>query len=70
MFAPSRKLARAVLFTALLGMALPLAAKASPCTDSVIADCADAMSTANWLQKIALGDLCTGLLVGCVISRT
>jgi hypothetical protein len=66
----SRLTVKVALFTALLGMALPVAATASPCTDHVIADCADAMNGANWLVRIALGDLCAGLLTGCVISKT
>lgn len=70
MFGRSPKIAKVALFTALFGIAAPVAAKASPCTDQVIYECADAMRGANWLVKIALGDLCTGLLVGCVISRT
>ncbi|MGI8400929.1 MAG: hypothetical protein ACR2NS_04905 [Gemmatimonadaceae bacterium] len=64
------KTAKVALFTALFGIATPMAVKASPCTDSVIADCGAAMADANWIQRIALGDLCAGLLAGCVISRT
>src|SRR3954463_3088246 len=68
MFRVSPKIAKAVLFTALLGAATPGVARANDCTDKVIADCGAAMADAAWWEKIILGDLCSALLYGCIMK--
>ncbi len=38
------------------------------CVRSAIADCAEAMEDANWLERIALGVLCSSLISACLID--
>lgn len=52
-----------VLSTAL---AAPLAAETiAECQERIIADCAEAMEDANWLEKWALGVFCTARMLAC-----
>jgi hypothetical protein len=52
------------------GAATPLAADpVSACLDYVLTTCADAMENSNWLQRFALGVLCTGLLTSCSVHE-
>lgn len=37
----------------------------SDCYDSVLNMCGDAMEDANYLERFALGLVCTGMLAGC-----
>ena len=37
----------------------------SECQGRVIFECADALSDANWVEKVAIGVVCTGRLAGC-----
>lgn len=37
----------------------------SQCQDRVIASCAEAMEDTNWAERVAVGILCAGRLVGC-----
>lgn len=35
------------------------------CYERVTLLCADAMEDANWLERFAVGVICTGMLAGC-----
>ena len=37
----------------------------SDCYDRVAGTCADAMEDSNYLERFALGLMCTGMLAGC-----
>lgn len=66
MFKPSR-MVYSMLVAVVLGTSTqPLAATTvQDCYEKVLAWCVAAMEDANWLQKFAIGELCTGMLVGC-----
>ena len=46
---------------------LPGAVEASreSCYDKVLRDCAEAMEDSNYIQRFALGVICSGMLAGC-----
>jgi len=35
------------------------------CYTDVIESCDDALASSNWLQKIAVGVMCSGMMAGC-----
>jgi len=41
------------------------AGEVTDCYWEVMEACDDALEASNWIQKIAVGALCTGLLAGC-----
>lgn len=57
----------AVLAAMLAGPSSAAAAGADDCFE-IIDSCAAALEDANWLEKIAIGNLCTLLLVGCSVT--
>jgi hypothetical protein len=59
----------AILMLAGAGFHSPIAggqSEVTDCYERVLAMCADALEDANWLEKVGLGILCTGMLTGCV----
>jgi len=71
MLANSLKVRRtlAVLMLAGAGLNSHLAAgqsEVADCYDRVLAMCGEALEDANWLEKVGIGVLCTGMLTGCV----
>jgi hypothetical protein len=49
--------------------AQPLAAATvQDCYDYVITKCADAMEDANFVEKVAIGIVCSSMLAGCTVK--
>lgn len=55
----------ALALTASLSAPLLADETVSECQDRVITDCAAALEDANWVEKVAIGVVCTGRLAGC-----
>ena len=69
MLKPTRLVYSLVLAGALTISAQPLAAKTvQECYDYVLKECSNAMSDANFIEKVAIGIICTSLLAGCTVK--
>lgn len=54
-----------LLSLAFVGGASPAAASPDECWEKVINWCADAMEDANWIERFAIGEVCSVMIVGC-----
>lgn len=57
-----------MLSLAFAGGASPAAASPEDCWDKVINWCADAMEDANFIERFAIGEVCSVMIVGCAGS--
>lgn len=51
-----------------LTLVSPLAAQHQSCVDTWIAYCDAALAEANYLEKVAIGIFCTGMLATCPVQ--
>lgn len=66
MLKPTRLICTLMLAAGLTMSAQPLAARTvQECYDYVLKECSNAMSDANFIEKVALGIICTSMLAGC-----
>ncbi|MBX3133326.1 MAG: hypothetical protein KF689_08080 [Gemmatimonadaceae bacterium] len=55
----------AVMLTAVAVEPLLANETVAECQDRVIMDCDAALKESNWLEKVAVGIVCTGRLIAC-----
>ena len=66
MLQPTRVVYTLALAAVMAGSARPVAAgTVEACYAKVLGWCSDAMDGANWLERFAIGELCSAMLVGC-----
>lgn len=61
------RIMRSVALAAALSVPGSVAAAEADCYE-IAKTCTDALEDANWLEKIAIGNLCTVMLLGCAVS--
>jgi len=68
MYLTSTKTRKAIaIFTLAMGAATSpvVGYGVSECYDRVLQECNDALEQSNYLEKVAVGLMCTGMLAGC-----
>lgn len=55
----------AIAGSLMLPTGVSAAESVADCYERVTLLCADAMEDANWLERFAVGVICTGMLAGC-----
>lgn len=69
MLKPIRLIYSVMLAAGLTLSAQPLAAATTQeCYDYVLKECSNAMSDANFIEKVAIGIICTSMLAGCTVK--
>lgn len=70
MLNPMRKVFLITAVAMIGATAQPLAAETvADCYEKVLKMCNDALEASRWYEKPLIGAMCTGMLVGCNVSK-